>query len=243
MPGSSSFDARLRETTLLTPRVRELVFERVDAMPMAFEPGQFVTTRLSSSAATLKRSYSLASAPDGTPRFALAVTHVEGGPGSTWLHRIEPDTVVPFTGPFGAFTRRALDEHPSLFIATGTGVAPIRSMVRAALPSTCRQPLWVLLGVRNEADILYRSEFEEASASNPRVRFDVTLSRPASDWTGRRGYVQAHARSLFDELVSSASAEPHVYVCGLWKMVESVRDLFRIELGVPRGRVHSERYD
>ena len=62
-------------------------------------------------------------------------------------------------------------------------------------------------------------------------------------WPGRRGYVQTHVRELFGELAAKNEGAPHAYICGLERMVSSVRDLLRKEMGLPREQVHSERYD
>ena len=101
-PLPSTFEARLAQARALTPSVRELVFERTDAQAMSFVPGQWVSTALAtleggaghgasprappggpdSEDPDMRRSYSIASAPDGSSRFELAVTHVQGGPGA-----------------------------------------------------------------------------------------------------------------------------------------------------------------
>src|ERR1700681_4543254 len=108
MPPPPPFEARLVRARSLSPSVRELAFERIDGRPMEFEPGQWVNLFASDmveDGSQLKRSYSIASPPDGSPRFDIAVTRVQGGPASTWLHTLEPDVVLPFTGPQGFFTR------------------------------------------------------------------------------------------------------------------------------------------
>jgi NAD(P)H-flavin reductase len=128
-------------------------------------------------------------------------------------------------------------------IATGTGVAPIRSMIRAAVASGAAEPLWLLLGVRHEADSLYAEEFLALAERHKHLRFEVTLSRPRDDWAGRRGYVQEHVRELYPALAAVAEAPPHVYICGLERMVRAVRDLLRGELALSRSVVHGERYD
>jgi sulfite reductase alpha subunit-like flavoprotein len=128
-------------------------------------------------------------------------------------------------------------------IATGTGVTPLRSMMRAALAARSSQPMWLLLGVRHERDLLYEAEFRDAARALETVRFEPTLSQPQGDWTGRRGYVQTHLRELWAELGRLGSAAPHAYVCGLHRMVGSVREVLRTELGLAREQVHSERYD
>lgn len=241
-----AFEARLVGSRPLTPNVRELVFERTDGHPMLFEAGQWVNALLPVGAdgtSEVKRSYSIASRPDGSSRFEIAVTRVPFGPGSTWLHHVEPGAVLRFVGPQGFFTCPAAGAPASLMIATGTGVTPLRSMMRAAIAAGSRAPMWLLLGVRRQEDLLYEDELRTLAAAYPFVRFEPTLSRPDPGWTGRRGYVQAHVQTLWRELESVVDTRPHAFVCGLQRMVGSVRDLLRQELGLARDQVHSERYD
>jgi ferredoxin-NADP reductase len=244
-----AFDARLVGVRRLAPSVRELAFARCDGQAMAFEPGQWVNAFLpvagdaTGPEARLKRSYSIASAPDGSPHFEIAVTRVQNGPGSTWLHAAEPGTTLGFIGPQGFFTRATSSTAPSLMVATGTGVTPIRSMVRAALRAGSRAPMWILLGVRHEEDILYADEFGALAQEHPNVRFEPTLSQPRGAWEGRRGYVQTHVAALWSALAACGGEAPHAYVCGLDRMVGSVREMLRKDMGLPRQQVHAERYD
>jgi CDP-4-dehydro-6-deoxyglucose reductase len=240
MASVPTFDARLAAARPLSPTVRELTFERVDGHPFAFEPGQWVNVGLP--ALGEKRAYSIASAPDGSPRFELAVTRVDGGPGSSYLHDLPVGAVLPVDGPQGFFTRPPGDEGPALFIGTGTGIAPLRSMLKAALANGSPTPVWVLFGNRHEADILYRSELDKLE-SLPHFRAIYTLSRAPDGWTGRRGYVQDHVPELWAELERVAGRPPHAYICGLADMVSAVRDLLRKQLGATRQQVHSERFD
>jgi ferredoxin-NADP reductase len=238
-----TFEARLTRTRPLSSVVRELVFERADGAPMAFDPGQWVNLVLPIAPEPVRRAYSIASAPDGSPRLEVAVTRVEGGPGSEYLHGLEIGSTLRVIGPHGLFLRPAGDP-PSLFVATGTGITPLRSMVRAALLQGSTAPLWFLFGVRRESDILYRDELERWTREHPNVRFDVTLSQGDPEWAGRRGYVQQHVAGIYRELtLASALGTPHVFVCGLDHMVGAVRELARGPLGVERKHVHVERYD
>ena len=268
MPPPPTFEARLVRARSLSPSVRELTFERTDGQPMSFEPGQWVNALLPIAAdggahdpaSRLKRSYSIASAPDGSPHFDIAVTRVQDGPGSTWLHAVELGSALAFSGPQGFFTRPAVGGPPSLMVATGTGLTPMRSMVRAALASSSapssspplspspsrapvQAPLRILLGVRREEDMLYADELEALARAHPWVDFEATLSQPGDTWQGRRGYVQTHVRELWNALAAASEETPHVYVCGLERMVGSVRNLLRKEMGLAREQVHSERYD
>ncbi len=244
------FDCRLVSARPLTPSVRELVFERVDDRPMAFAPGQWVNLVIPLPEGEIKRAYSIASAPEaGSSRFALAVTHVTGGPGSTYLHALSPGATLRAIGPQGLFTRDATDQSPSLFVATGTGITPFRSMIEAANNHLGDKapPMTLLFGVRHEGDILYREDMSRWAEGGARVAWHVTLSRPHEGWAGKQGWVQTHVPSLLADLAHKAEARglgaPHVYVCGLDRMVSAVRELLRNSLGVDRKRVHTERYD
>jgi len=223
----------------------------VDGTALRFDAGQWVSFVLPNAStradagesAELRRSYSIASDPDGTPRFDIAVTRVARGPGSSYLHALEPGATLTAIGPQGFFTRPLASAAPSLFVATGTGVTPFRSMLRAAAAAGDATPTWLLFGVRTEADVLYEDELRRLAEAHPSFRFEVTLSQPGEGWAGRRGYVQTHLRELYDGLATSEQREPHVYACGLAKMIGSVRDMLRKDMGLPRERVHTERYD
>ncbi len=241
-----TFDARVTAARALSPSVREVSFARVDGAPFAFEPGQWVSLVVQGPAGTgeLRRAYSIASPPRGDASFEVAVTRVESGVASLVLHGLSPGDVVRVIGPQGFFTRAPEGAPPSLLIGTGTGLAPLRSMLHAAIASpTATEPVWLLFGGREEHDLLYREELETLAEGSSRLQIVPTLSRGSESWTGRRGYVQLHARDLYEELAKASSAPPHVYICGLEKMVGAVRTVFRQEMGLPRQLVHSERYD
>jgi NAD(P)H-flavin reductase len=233
-----TFKARVASARMLASNVRELVLDRGE--PFAFEAGQWVSLAVPTSSELLKRSYSIASPPDGTGRFELAVTLVEGGPASTYLHAAAIGAEMDVTGPQGFFTR---EPGPALFVGTGTGVAPLRAMMLDALGKNEKRALWLVFGIRTEADILYRAELDALAAKHENVRVFYTLSRPAERWKGLTGYVQTHVEKVWREMESRGEGPPHAYICGLHRMVGSVRDLLRKQMAVPRAQVHSERYD
>lgn len=240
-----TFEATLVQAQAISPRVRHLVFERADGAPFVYEAGQWVSLvlpLLDEKGRPLRRSYSLASRADGSARFECVVTQVDGGVGSTWLTQAPLGARLEVKGPQGRFTRPPQEAAPSLYVATGTGVAPFRGMLRDAVAAGSTTPLWLLFGVRTPADALFREEFEALAAQHPWLRVHLSLSRPPAGWAGRVGYVQEHVAALFAEL-ERAHGPAQAYVCGVKKMLFAVRDVLKTELGVERQRLHLETYD
>ena len=241
MPPPPTFDVRLARSRMLSPNVRELGFERVDGATFDFQAGQWVSLVLPLAEGEGRRAYSIASPPDGSPRLSIAVTKVEGGPGSSYLHGLPEGETLRAIGPQGFFTRPRGTRHPSLFVGTGTGVTPLRSMILDALADGDDSPLTLIFGVRHADDRLYRDELDDLAKAHPNLRVEFTLSQPPAEWSGRRGYVQTFVEPLWRELETKGA--PHAYICGLERMVGTVRDLLRKQMGVDRKQVHSERYD
>lgn len=234
---------------MLSPLVREMVFRVEGEQTLSWAPGQWVSLVLPLPEGPLPRAYSISDAPDGTPRFPIAVTRVSGGPGSSYLHAIEPGARFECVGPQGFFTLEAPPGGPprraSVFVATGTGVAPLRAMIRHAAAvepdASSAVPLTLLFGVRHREDVLWSDEWTELARARGRAfTFEPTLSRPDPAWAGRSGYVQAHVAELVRPHVEEGV---DVYVCGLKRMIDTVRSVLKNELGLSRQDIHTERYD
>ncbi|HEX6243938.1 MAG TPA: FAD-dependent oxidoreductase [Polyangiales bacterium] len=231
--------ARLTAARMLSPSVRSLGLTLMDGDgPLSFEAGQWVDLYVRTGQGEQKRAYSIASAA-GAGLLEIAVTRVEQGAASNALHELPLGAELGVSGPFGLFTREAAQrQQPALFVATGTGLSPLRSMLFDWQTQAARAPITLLFGVRSEADVLWGDELAQWAARDPAFRLEVTLSRAGEGWRGRRGYVQQHVAELARELDA-----PHVFICGLNRMVSEVRALCKGELGLDRKRIHSERYD
>jgi CDP-4-dehydro-6-deoxyglucose reductase, E3 len=229
---------RLVDAAIVAPAVRSLVFETVDRSPYDHLAGQWVKLYLP---AGIERDYSIASAPGarGPSRIEILVTKVEGGPGSTELHGLPVGTELDSLGPSGLFVREDAErDHASLYVGTGTGVAPLRAMLEEELVREDGPPQLLLFGCRTTEDILFAYEWRTRMVERPRFRFVTTLSRGEPEWAGLRGYVQTHVPELLATLPT-----PHIYVCGLTRMITEVRRVLKEDLHIDRRRVHSERYD
>jgi CDP-4-dehydro-6-deoxyglucose reductase len=233
----------LARAEMLSSWVRSLVFRVADGdAPLAFEAGQYVDVYArAANGFVFKRPYSIASAPraGGAEEIEIAVTLVEDGPTSTALHAMPIGARAEIDEPRGVFTMRGAREEPALFIATGSGLAPLRSMLADDLAQDAGGARALLFGCRTEKDILWQRELDAWARGHARFRLDVTLSRGGEAWTGRRGYVQTHAR----EIVAAMGGAPNVYVCGLSKMTDEVTRVLERDAGIDRARIYYETYN
>jgi CDP-4-dehydro-6-deoxyglucose reductase len=230
-------ELRLTAVDALDENVRRLQFSPSE--PLTFQPGQWLNlfADIGEGPQPIKRSYSIASAPRADGEIELAVTRVVGGPMSEHLHRLAIGETIRATAPTGLFLLEP-PVRPVLFVATGTGVAPFRAMLQAWPAAHRDVPVTLLFGARTPSALIFRDELAPEAVALKHYRYVPTLSRPPADWSGRSGWVTAH---VAEEV--RALGDCDVYVCGLTKMVSDVRALCRKELGVPRERFHSERYD
>jgi ferredoxin-NADP reductase len=237
--------ARLTRSVILSEKTKHLEFEVEELSSFDFVAGQFISVREPRAENKfVTRAYSIASAPRGNNTFDLCLNRVDEGFMSNFLCGLEVGETAHFHGPHGLFVLKPEIEDVIL-VATGTGVAPFRSMARDlfGLDRGGRhhhkgRQIWLVYGTRYPEDIYYREEFEQLAAEESNFHYIATLSRPPEGWSGERGYVQEHVRKIV-----AGRQDMYVYICGLNEMVSSVRKLLVEECGWDKHRVIYERYD
>jgi len=224
----------------LSELTKHLEFEMIGMRRFGFVSGQWLSfQQVKPQGEELTRAYSIASPPGEDPRFALCLNRVQDGFMSNFLCDMKEGEEIRCQGPFGDFILRP-PMRDTIFVATGTGVAPFRSMLHWLLADESRhqgKELSLLFGSRYEKDIYYHDEFLRLAAQHHNFHYLPTLSRGSSQWRGLRGYVQEHVTSI----------APHrrdmlAYICGLDKMVKANRELLK-SLGWDRKSIHYEKYD
>lgn len=226
--------ARLIEFNDIADEVRHFVFE-ADTPGFTFLPGQFVSMTDTVDGKRVTRAYSIASPPMGAI-FELCLNRVKEGKLSPRLFEMQPGDTIEIQGPLGYFVLRH-PAHDTVLVATGTGIAPFRSILKAHLEAHPEHQFTLLFGVRYERNLMYRDEFELLAERHPNFHFWPTLSRPEEGWSGRTGHVQAH----LDEALGGRK-DLDVYICGLRLMVDDVRARLK-ELGFDRKQIVYEKYD
>jgi ferredoxin-NADP reductase len=226
-----------------SPIVKRFFFSIPHLEGFAFAAGQFIALNIPADPEKIRRYYSIASAPSDPKQsndytFELCISFKPGGAGSALLwEQVREGSQIEVDGPYGKFLLGQPINNELCFIATGTGIAPLRSMIghifQSGLP---HGPITLISGNRTEADNLYAAEFEQLQAQHPEFRFIPTLSRPSVNWKGEQGYVHAVYQELF------ADKRPATfYLCGWQNMLKEARNTLET-MGYEKEQIRFESY-
>lgn len=229
--------ARIASIDRIAPDIVKVMLRTPPASPLRFLPGQYVDVI---AAGGVRRSYSLANAPRADNLLELIVKRYPGGVLSEyWFERAQPNDLLRIEGPFGTFFLRdsqseGEDPRDMVFLATGTGIAPVKALLEelAADPTRAAQHrLRVFWGNREAESFCW-----DPVTLGLDIGFHHLLSGPDAGWNGRRGYVQDAA--LADGI---DPADTVVYACGSSAMIASAREAL-IALGLPARRFFSDAF-
>lgn len=244
LPRAQEFAARVAHAEWLSQDTLRIAFEPTGAPMFPFLPGQYMNVLLPEDPARGlgkdMRSYSIWNHPDEFEYAVTIVKLVPGGRASSWLRSLQPGDSLRILGPLGSFVlRRPL--HPHLFFAaTGTGLVPIRSMVKDLVSrgELRDHDVTVLFGVRSQKDLFAVADFQRLSQAFPRLRFVPTLSQPTGTWEGQRGRV-----TQWLDGATLPVDQMQAYLCGNGKMIEdAVAILERKGLDRRSRRIVVEKY-
>jgi ferredoxin-NADP reductase len=220
-----------------TPRVKTIAFD-VTGWP-GHRAGQHVDVRLTAEDGyQAQRSYSIASAPDGT-RIELTVERLDDGEVSPYLtDELRRGDRIELRGPVGGyFVWEPPQGGPLLLVAGGSGVVPLMAMIRARAAAGSDAETRLLLSSRGWDDVIYRDELERLEGDGLRVVHTLTRSQPHG-WTGYARRVDAE---MLAEVGPNPAERPHVYVCGPTPFVEAVAEAL-VQLRHEPQQIKTERF-
>ncbi len=205
---------------------------------LMFAAGQYIDFELPDGR---RRSYSIATSPssEGVIDLELHIRRMAGGAFTDQIFStLKEGMLMRLSAPLGTFFVREKSVKPIILVATGTGFAPIKSIITYLIAKGSDRPLALYWGGRTKSD-LYMSELVESWVGTGRLTHVPVLSRPSADdaWTGRTGYVQHAVLADHPDLSGF-----QVYACGSPTMVDSAAELFVQSGGLPESEFFADSF-
>jgi ferredoxin-NADP reductase/ferredoxin len=229
---------RVEEYRPLTLTVCEQRFA-VESGEIKFSPGQYMIFHVPGIDKVIRRSYSISSHLSDSKHFEICVRAVSGGFCSNFIHRLRPGDCIQAEGPYGDFRLEEGSERDVLMIATGTGIAPIKSMMTYLLGQAGTRRIRLFFGLRNVSDLFYTKMLSDMTQSYTRFEPTIILSQPDPvGWAGLRGRVT----DLIREQVSPEEASrSEAYLCGGRSMIDDSKGLL-IRKGMSAEHIRHENF-
>lgn len=232
IPEAKTQACRISSLEKLAPDIIKVVLRLPPGITLNFIPGQYIDVI---GPGGIRRSYSLANAPKTDNTLELHIRAVDKGVMSQyWFNQSSVNDLLRIHGPQGTFFLRNITKRDLIFLATGTGIAPVKAMLEA-LPSfpESQQPqsITVMWGARYEHDLYFDV------ASLPGIqKYIPVLSRAEATWRGDRGYVQDALLRHISDLRNGV-----VYACGSDAMIHSAKSTL-IAAGLPSHHFYSDAF-
>lgn len=232
LPKVQTQPARIVSLERLAPDILRVKFRLPPTSDFSYLPGQYIDVI---GPGGVRRSYSVANAPAIDKQLELHIRSVEGGVMSGyWFDSAKVNDLVRLNGPLGSFFLRPLRGLHLVFLATGTGIAPVKSMLEhLATSADDEQPMSITVywGGREPQDL-----YCDLTGLHPKLRYVPVLSRAGQDWDGVCGYVQDAMLSDVPDLGSTV-----VYACGSDAMIHSAQAKLT-KAGLPAQHFYSDAF-
>ena len=213
------FSAQLVEKTNLAGQVWKFRF-KIDGEPLVFTAGQYVLLCVQDKV----RQYSISSSSLQGETLDLIVEYFPGGLASEYLKILQNGDIAKFKGPAGVFTLRNTPLN-KLFLATGTGIAPEKSMIETYLTIGGAARLYLFFGLKTRGDVYLAEEFQSLANRHKNFSYTYCLSREKSlEGLEGEGFMQGHVQDAVNNFMQYGNpADFEYYVCGNKDVVEVLK--------------------
>ncbi len=231
---AKTMPVRVQKMTLLAPDVMEILLKLPASERLQFVAGQYIDILLKDGR---RRAFSLANAPHDDEHLQLHVRKVPGGFFTEQVFSsMKERDILRINGPHGSFQLQEDSARPIIFLAGGTGFAPVKAIVEHAIHNKIQRPMSIYWGSRDTAGLYMDSLARSWAEHYPWIQYIPVLSEPADAWTGRTGLV--HQAVLADLPDLSAY---QVYACGSPVMIDAARKDFTAA-GLPEKEFRSDAF-
>ncbi len=235
-----TYRARLAESLIYNEKFTQLHFELVEPNRIKFQAGQYL--QLTVPGTPQKKSYSICSDSQVDHAVSILIDVTPRGAGTNYLLGLKPGDEVSFMAPFGRFviepreTPLGAAEKAIVFVATGSGVAPVRSILEDLLIYKADdRPMILHWGLRHAEDQCWFEDFELLSEQHPNFRFHPVLSQAPDNWPLCRGRV-TDCLTVHDLL-----PEAGYYLCGSKEMIADAAAVLA-KRGIAPEHIHHEKF-
>jgi CDP-4-dehydro-6-deoxyglucose reductase len=204
---------------------------------LQFLPGQYIDFLLKGGE---RRSFSMANSPHADELVELHIRHVAGGNFTDHVFgKMKERDILRLEGPLGSFFLREDSAKPIVFVASGTGFAPIKSIIESAFYKKIERPMVLYWGARRPKDLYLSAHPEKWAREHANFRYVPVISeaRPEDAWTGRSGFVH---RAVMQDLPDLSGHQ--VYACGVPIMVDSARKDFVEKCQLPEDEFYADSF-
>ncbi len=168
----------------------------------------------------------------------MLVDSTPGGPGSKFFEALKVEDKITFIGPFGTFALNQKDDSENLlFLATGAGLAPLKSMIEATLQTDVTKKVYLYLGVNNCEDIFMKDYLDELSNKFTNFKYKISVCNADKTWEGPIGFITSEIKKDFAD-ASKCSA----YLCGNKFMIADSTKIL-VENGCNADKIYFEKYE
>ena len=229
--------AKLIDKQKISQFVYEFTFEMLDPLEINFKAGQYIAVVISPA---VRRQYSISSAPQSKKQFQMIVDIKPNGIGVNYLMNLKSADVIQFIGQIGLFVLPEILEKNLYFISTGTGIAPLKSMIEDLINRNQSKShnIKVIFGTRYIDDIFYTENFNKYLKENLIDDYKIYLSRPDKTYPQiEEGYVTKY----FENMKENDLEKAQFYICGGNEMIKSLEQQL-LSKGVNAGNIIYEKF-
>jgi CDP-4-dehydro-6-deoxyglucose reductase len=204
---------------------------------LVYLAGQFIEFLLKDGS---RRSFSMGNPPHDAELVQLHVRQVAGGQFTEHVfNKMKERDILRFEGPLGTFFLREESAKPVVFVASGTGFAPIKAIIEDMLHRAIARPMTLYWGGRRPKDLYMNALAERWAAAQPGFRYLPVISdaAPEDKWTARTGFVHRAVMEDFPDLSGH-----QVYACGVPIMVDSARKDFTAACALPEDEFYADSF-
>jgi ring-1,2-phenylacetyl-CoA epoxidase subunit PaaE len=236
---------RITDIDRSTSKAAKVTFVETDQREISFYPGQFITFLFDIEGETVRRSYSICTAPSELPNIGIAIKEMDDGVVSKYLvQNLKEGDVVKAFPPMGNFTiyPGKLNERKMIMFAGGSGITPLFSMIKSVLEKEKNSNIDLYYANRFEEQIIFKEELEQLEKNYSNLNVVHTLTRPSEDWEGETGRIDKEKVKQFLESYSDDYLkEADFYLCGPEGMMEEVKTALA-DLQINEDKIHQESF-